>query len=254
MNRTNANTTKDASFPSRTLVSAALAVLALLVWTPRVAVGDCWVITSDVTLDEDKTVECVEIARGCFLDLDRYTLTLGGNAATTSTIDGTLVLSQPESKLRIKSNDHTVTGNGNIIGEHNSATIDDHPVFPGDLIIASGFTVRGALKVELDVVNNGTILADDATTQGSRDTLTLNSGAYTGSGVFEVNRWLGTNTAYLEFDATGVTATGMAADFSVSNGTLDIGVNVCTTGDLSFTGGTINVAAGKTFKAGGTCP
>ncbi len=255
MNTPQENLKYDTPFRRRPLLSAALAALALLVGTPRVVLAECWSITADVTLDRDKTVECVEIAYGCKLDLAGYTLTLGGNGGGTSTIHGTLVLSQSTSKLRIKSNDHTMTGSGYLIGEHNSATIDDHPVYPGDLIVASGFTVAGAMQIDLDLVNNGRVLADDGTTdEDTRDTLLIASGTITGSGVWEVDKLLGAYTAFLQFGSGVTSATGLTGNFAVSDGTLDIGQNVCTTGDLTFTGGTIEVAAGKSFKAGGTCP
>ncbi len=248
----------DAPLRSHPLLYAALAALALVVGTPRVVLAECWSITEYTTLDRDRTVECVEIAYGCKLDLNGYTLTLGGNGGGTSTIHGTLVLSGPNSHLRIKSNDHTMTGSGYLVGEHNWAVIDDHPAFPGDLIIASGFTVAGAMQIDLDLVNNGRVLADDGTTDtGSRNTLLLSSGTITGSGVWEVDKSIGAYTAFLEFGSGVTSATGLTGDFVVSDGTLYIDDVVSTSGGLCFTGGKIDVQANDSFTATGapaSCP
>ena len=232
------------------LLPAALAALVLVGAAPLVGSADCWQITADTTVSQDRTESCIDVARGCTLTISGCTLTLdGSNGDSTSTINGTVVLADSSSTLRIKTNDHTMTGTGSIIGEHNSATIDDHPVNPGGLTLASGLTIRGALRIALDLVNNGTVLADDGTTEGSRDRLLLDSGEYTGSGLFEVTRAIGLNPVYLEFDATGVTATGLATGFTVSaNGTLDCETTVTTSkaASLSFTGGTIIADAGVT--------
>ncbi len=273
------NTRSDAACRRRTswllvltltlLVRAGSAALAddrrcdsplIVVW------GQTW------TLTDDLKVEQVIILPGGRLHTGSHTLMITGpgglivlgdgrlfvpdggslllTGGGTSLVDGLVVLEGLGARVTIRANGHTLAGTGSIIGEHNLATIDDDPVDSAELTVAPGFTIEGALRICLDLVNNGTVRANDATMAGSRDRLTLDSGRFTGSGVFDVN----TAGASLKFDATGVTATGLGADFTVSSGTLDIDENVCTAGDLTFTSGTIDVAAGKSFKAGGSCP
>lgn len=186
-----------------------------------------------------------------------HRLEVSNAADLVSNIDGDIVLAGSGSTLRFMY-DHYVqaktddTGTGQIIGEHNSAIIDDDPENARTLTIRerpSGdgdeMIIRGALTIQVSLVNDSRVLANDGTAEGTRDRLTLDSGTFTGSGTYEVN----TPNAFLEFDAAGVTATGLATDFAVSNGTLDIDVNVTTTGELTFTGGTITVEAGDTFRA-----
>ncbi len=218
------------------------------------------------TLTDDLNVKRVIILPGGRLDTGSHTLVVTGpdgllifansrlvvqdggtlllTGGGTSLVDGLVVLEGLGSRARVRANGHTLAGTGSIIGEHNLATIDDDPVDSAELTVAPGFTIEGALRICLDLVNNGTVRANDATTPGSRDRLTLDSGRFTGSGVFEVN----TAGAFLKFDATGVTATGLGTGFTLSAGTLDCDANVTTTGNLSFTGGKIDVAGGVTFS------
>jgi len=92
--------------------------------------------------------------------------------------------------------------------------------------------------------NNGTVECNVAS--GS---LKLASGEVAGSGRFNVSA----NDAVLQI-AAGVTATGLAADFLISNGgILDVNANVTTSGDLKqFTdfGSKIEVAGGVSIKFG----
>ncbi len=183
------------------------------------------------------------------LNITGYSLTVDGSTSSSHTITRSVYLRDGSSSLVFTGRNHSISGSGGaIIGEHNTAMIDDDGS-SRQLTIASGFTIQGALTIDMSLVNNGTVLADDGTTEGSRDRLLLDLGTYTGSGLFEVTRALGGNPVYLEFDATGVTATGLATGFTVSpNGTLDCETTVTTTkaASLSFTGGKIIADAGVT--------
>lgn len=228
-------------------LTGVLAALALAAPAPRALLDDCDIHVKagqHRTISNNTSANCIHVEAGGYLYIASATLTLTGQGNhTTSIVDGCVVLTGSNSVLRIKKRDHTISGTGFLIGQHNSALIEGHPSNPGGLTVAAGFTIEGALKIALDLINNGKVRANDPT--AGSDTLTIDSGTITGTGTFEVN----TAGASLEFDATGVTATGLAADFSVSAGALDIDTNVTTTGDLAFTGGKIDVQSGATFSA-----
>ncbi len=184
-------------------------------------------------------------------------LTIDGNGtALTSMIavSAKLILETSTSVLEIKDDNHTMSGSGKIIGQDNEAVITD--AASEKLTIDTDLTVQGALKITLDMENNGTVRANDGSS-GSRDTLELGGGeTFTGDGDWQAYRdgTAGTRVdAILKF-ASGVTATGLTGAFRVSAySILDVDANVCTTGNLLFDGGTIDVAVGKSFKAGGSC-
>lgn len=183
-------------------------------------------------------------------------LEIGNANGQTSDIDGDIVLQTSSSKLRIMFN-HTFRpktenqSTGRVIGENNSAVIDDNTSTARTLTIAKfgttgEFIIKGALKIQLSLVNDSRVLADDASSASS-NTLTIDDGTFeNGTGTYEVN----TAGATLEFDETGVTATDLTTDFVVSAGILDIDTSVETDGDLDITGGKIEVAgSGVYFQA-----
>ena len=46
----------------------------------------------------------------------------------------------------------------------------------------------------------------------------------------------------------------LAGDFTITVGTPDVNEDLCTAGDLNFTGGTVDVGASESFKADGSFP
>ena len=202
---------------------------------------DCYTVSGTWIITGTVSKKCVDVtSTGTIIITSTGTLILTGGAKSTSTIDGTIELT---GTLKITQNNHTLSGQGQIEGQANSARIQ----VTDNLTLTSSITVRGALEIRAGsgtFQNDGVVKADDATTTGSRDQLTLFTGTFNGCGEYKVD----TSGATLQF-RSGITATGLAADFTVSNGALDVDENVTTTGDLSFTGGAISVASGKTFQA-----
>lgn len=229
-------------------LTAMCAALALAASAPRALLDDCDIHVKtgqQLNISSDTTANCIHVEAGGYLYIAGAKLTLTGRGNhTTSIVDGCVVLAGSNSVLQIKKRDHTLSGTGFLIGQHNSALINDHPSNPGGLTIASGFTIEGALKTRLNLVNNGKVLANDPT--AGADRLTIDTGTITGSGTFEVN----TAGAFLQF-SSGITANGLSGPFTVSNGTLDIrDDDVKTTGDLTQTSGKIDVDDGAMFTAG----
>ncbi len=179
------------------------------------------------------------------------TLEIGDGTDQDSTVNGTVILAVSGSVLKMTES-RNIDGSGEIIGQHNLAEITD--AASEVLTIGTNLTVRGALKVTMDMVNNGLVWANDGTTIGTRDTLELFSGTPSGSGEWKAVRSMGGNDAFLLFS---VSATGLTGDFTVghANSMLHIedDVDVCTTGDLTFDGGAIKADPGGSFKAGGAC-
>lgn len=197
------------------------------------------------------TTDCIAVqAAGRIYIGSGATLVLTGRAGCTSTIDGKVILQTASSALEIKTCDHLFTGSGEIVGRSNSATIRQAAGQTRQLTIDRKLTVRGALKFKIDLVNNGLVWADDGIAAGSRDTIELYSGTFTGSGEWRVRRYNGTHIATLKI-ASGAVATALAGPIAVGGSALlDIDEDLTTSGDLDFTGGTIEVAPGKAFTAG----
>lgn len=163
-------------------------------------------------------------------------LEIGSANSQTSNVDGVIRLTTSSSVLRFMY-DHTMQpktsgSNGLLTGQDNGAVIDDDPSNTRTLTIAKNgtgyFVIQGALKVQLNLINDSRVAANDGT--ASSDTLTLDTGSYSGT---EAG-----SGEYVISDA---------------DATLDVNQDVCTTGNLSFTAGTVDVAPGKSFKAGGSC-
>lgn len=205
--------------------------------------SDDTAIAGYLTIQQDTgTGGIVEIAAGKKLTLD------GDDTARTSTIaaGAFLYLRGNDSFLEIKDDNHTFSGSGRIVGQHNNAEVNRAST--ETLTVDTNMTMSGAMQMKLSVVNNGKIIADDSRT--SQDTLELFSGTFTGSGEYRAVQSFGTSDATMKF-ASGITATGLTGDFTLSvNSVMDVDEDVCTTGDLTFDGGKIEVAPTKTFTAG----
>lgn len=191
------------------------------------------------------TARRLDVHTNCTINIDANTrLELGSADGQISEIDGMLSLSRSTSVLRIM-HDHVfrpkTTGATKtvIYGGPVGALIDD-PGNSSRLILqrngSSGAATIGC-NLALDVGGvrldpGGQLTMGSCFTLGDCfDAFEIAGGALTFSSAF----------------------TDMTCDFVVSAGTLNINANVCTEGDLTFTGGTINVAPGKTFSTGGSC-
>ncbi len=246
MNTSKANTKNDARYRARTALLSALTLAGLVGAVPG-ALAQCNCefkvqAGKEVTLTEDVTYDCFKVD-GVLNIAAGVTLTLDGDPCAESKVDGFINLLGSGSVLAFSSNNHTVSGSGLIDGRHNSARIDIMSAIT--VTIGADLTVHGAMQIRAvsgTFDNDGLVEADNAATND--DTLECYSGTFAGSGEYKV----ATSGATLKFDS-GISDTGLAADFTVGGGTLDIDEEVVTTGNLTFTGGTISVAANKTFQA-----
>lgn len=178
-----------------------------------------------------------------------YDFAFGTNAGGgTSVINGALFLEASSSTLEIAGSDHGVDGSGAIIGSNSSADI----VIGDGLTLTSQITIEGMLQIVPSIgagptrFINGTRGLVHAHATG---TLDVNVDALDdGSNVSPGNWQIRPNAkAVLKFSTA---STLLSGNFTISNGTLDFDEDVTTTGDLIQTGGTIDVAPGKTFSLG----
>lgn len=192
----------------------------------------------------------VNIATGKKLTLDG-----NGSAQTSTFADGSRVrLMGASSAIEIKDDNHTfdaASGAEGVIGESNSAEIREASGQTRQLTLNDSDTImKGAMRIKLNLVNNGMVVADDGTSSGSRDTLEFYSGTFTGSGQFVAHRATGGSPAILKVGA-GVTATAPTGPVKVfANSVIDVDEDFSTSGDLDFQGGSIDVAPSKSFTAG----
>jgi hypothetical protein len=165
-------------------------------------------------------------------------LTLSGSS---STINGDIYLKKSNSTLAFTTSNHTLSGSGKIVGEHNSAQITVAAEADPGISLTSEITIEGALWIEgkaptgmEDVdgtfVNNGLVHANRA-----NETLTIYRGTIEGScdGEFKV----ATSDAKLQFcsGVGDIEETNMGCTFTQSAGTFDIDVNIDTRGPCSGT-------------------
>ncbi|MFH1747858.1 MAG: hypothetical protein ABIG44_12555 [Planctomycetota bacterium] len=127
--------------------------------------------------------------------------------------------------------------------------------FQGDynLVLANGTTLSGGFLMNRSsgsytFVNNGKVEATEGLDVTFRNGTIQSGGQGAYPTVFKVSHADST----MEFDST-CTVSNMGGDFEVTAGTLRIETDTCTTGDLTFSGGKIQVTANKVFQAGGTC-
>jgi hypothetical protein len=213
--------------------------------------GDCYIDDPNTAALADTL--CVEsggrlyINDDCVLELDADNGPEGSHC-----INGEVYLRDSDSELRFIDTDQTLSWcvvRGRIVGQHDNALIT---VSAGETL-TSEITIEGALEIR---AGSGTFdndyVVEAKKIDGSNETLTLYSGTFSGgSGMYKVND----ADAELWVYATGTPdCDGMSADFYVGAGVLDVDYNVCTTGYLTFLGGSIEVDSGNSFKAGGSCP
>ncbi len=243
MKPTQSNGSNETCYRLRGRLSTTLAALTLLIWTPGVLVGQCWRITEDTLLEEDKTESCVYVAAWARLTIIDCTLTLDGDKGTTSTVHGEIWLQENGAELAFTEKNHKLTGIGEIDGQHDDAK----------LVLGDGRTVTNKIRIEgncqilpapgasgTTFVNGsgGLVHANNA------GTLVLNVHSLgSPSGVWRVST---NSSAILEFNVGSTTMTGR---FDVDAGKLQVDANVATSGVLDFQGGTIDVASGAYFKA-----
>lgn len=182
-------------------------------------------------------------------------LTLDGSTNSTSFVSGLgrIYLQGSASELNFTTTDQTISygsSPGEIIGLNDSAiiSVDDDP---NETLteLTNKITISGSLTIavaDATFDNDGIVRADRNNGAGDQK-LTCVTGTYTGSstGTYKVTA----SGSTLLFSSTITDATtGLATNFEVVDGTLDIDVDVSTTGDLSFTGGRIEVDDDAWFR------
>jgi hypothetical protein len=199
---------------------------------------------SDVVADTVSVSGTLDIQAGRTLTLDNDYDNLGGGAGTdNSAVAGTIKLKESGSTLAFAEQNHTLSGAGAVVGEHNSAKM----TIASSKTLTSTTTIQGRLQIapasgasSTGFVNDtgGLVLADAA------GTLDMQADTVSGAGDWQVSS---NGSAVLKFTTGSQSLTG---DLSVSTGRLDIADSITTTGTLDFSGGEIDVASGKTFTAG----
>lgn len=178
---------------------------------------------------------------------------------TSHTVAGTLYLDNAGSTLSITSS-CTIDGAGSIVGKSNTARID----IDASVVLTSETNIVGAMEIHgLSADTDGTFVNGcngivDADGSQSDKTITLYEGIFDDEACPEDGnvepQWKVTLSGATLHFRSGITVTCLVGDFTVSAGTLDADETFLTTGDLAFTGGTINVNAGESATFGGTCP
>ncbi len=209
------------------------------------------------------TTDCVHVnTNGCIIIEAGGTLILTDQGCI-SIVDGCIILEGSGSELRFTTHSHTVDGSGVIKGEHDSALIS----------IASGITVTCSLNTvgitgHLEIVGDGSFVNEGkvyANSAGGTLEISVASVADTDNGgtVSGINfRW-GVNASGGKLLFSNCDETSLVGDFYVHDGTLQVGedpggggddIDVCTTGDILFNGGSITAGVDDSLRFSGTCP
>ncbi len=249
MKPTQSNGSNETRYRRHGLLSTTLAALTLMIWTPGVLVGQCWRITENTALYEDRIESCVYVAAWARLKIIDCTLTLDGDKGTTSTVHGEIWLQEDGAELAFTEKNHKLTGNGEIDGQHNSAKI----TLGNGRTLTSKITIEGNCQIGPVPGAAGTTFVNGSgglVHANNAGTLHLNVHSLgSPSGTWRVSS---SASAILEFSVGSTTMTG---DFTVNEGTLNIDASVGTSGRLIFckngsTNPKINVAgSGVSFKA-----
>lgn len=247
--------------------------------------GDKAIIPSGKTctiVDADQAAEIIDV-QGTLEIKDRQLRVGKAGGTTTSTIGGTLKMIDDngalDTRLRVR-NWVTFNGSGLITGRKTTAgggreglmMREDFTADQG-VVFGSGLTVAGSLSFNLGVENNGTMKVDD-----SKDTMQIGGTTawrfelleLKGTGEIQVSagklefwwvkKWgAGTTPKWVLSGGTiQLTSTlggaqsflNLPVVFDMSGGTFDVDKDFSTTGDFTWTGGTIKVKDGEaaTFK------
>lgn len=199
----------------------------------------CLIVLKDdtYTLGSNRTLACITIESGGTLDTNGHTLTLNGGGLVT--IDGTLLLPTAASKLKI-SDSLTLTGDGEILGESNSATIeiDTNKTLTSNVVVEGSMTILGlGTPATMGKFRNQNHV--HANTNGG--TLTLNCRTEDDA---TTNKWQVTAGATLSF----MKGTNSLHGKFVVDGTAHFGASVRTCGQLQFNSGASIDVNSTTFK------
>jgi phage baseplate assembly protein gpV len=226
-----------------------------------------------VWLDCDPNVGQLTITEESWLLTDDHTLTVNTSGKPTGRLvidPNSVLVIEPEGRVYLNNGtDHQVAGYIWLLPEAILHFGGDARISPYNSIdgviegwddetswitVASGKTlvnniqIMGSLQIQAGgatFINDGIVEANHESGGGGRG-ITCFSGAFEGNddayGTYRVSDSFST----LQFAAN--TATGLESDFEVTAGKLEIDIDVWTSGDLTFTGGTIKVADGVSFK------
>lgn len=222
--------------------------------------------------DADGVADTISVVGTLDIQAGRV-LTLSNDATpSNSSVDGTINLQGSASTLRFVAANHSVSGDGAIVGLHDAARIEIGEVDSSTpVVFTNSATIRGQLVIA-DVTSESGSFSNQGTVNANVDGVLLIT-VSTVSDAAGSDRWMSTDAdAVLEFsDQIGSFGT-MAGEFvlsagviefnkeltgsaarhlTMSGGTLtvnqDLEMGNNSTAFAEITGGTIDVAAGMTF-------
>jgi hypothetical protein len=215
--------------------------------------GDVVIICEDkgVTLDVNTpAIGALHVQAGASVTVPAFTLLIDSNVLSagvddTHEIDGEILLTTSTSILKFQSNSAILGGDGTILGSNATAKLQ---IEGASVRLVNHITIKGEMEITEAatggiLVNKGLIDASSAGNILLIDQVTVEDGE---GGVYRVS---GTGT--LRFASTLTLAADLNSNFELLAATLDIGLDLATTGDLVYEAGTLDCAvSGQVCKFG----
>jgi len=217
-----------------------------------ISAGTQYTVTVNVSNAE---VQFMDVHSDCNLDLNSNTFKVGTADGQTSNIAAQILLANASENLQFNFSHtlapKTINGSpvyGTISGQNNSAQIR----IGNGKQLTNQIVIEGALQIvpvsgSSYFQNDGSGAIVRANFSGGVLEVSPGNDLVAGSGRFQVT----SSNATLRFSDgyTAMPPSSMTGQITVSAGTLDIQAGFYSAGQLSFTGGLIQVAAGLSFKA-----
>jgi hypothetical protein len=198
----------------------------------------------DIDIDTSpEYADHITVEAGAQLDIEAgRTLTLDGSDRSVSSVVGTINLEGSGAKLIFTTNDQTLVGGGSIDGQNDGAAIE----MATSTTLTNTTTITGNLQItpisgasSTTFINNGVVHANNAgTLEVHPNEIGVSSGVWQVSSSVDAILWI-----------RAASAGSHGGSINVFRGTLDVDYNFTTTGNLTFTGQTIDVVDGVTLSA-----
>jgi hypothetical protein len=179
---------------------------------------------------------------GAAVVFDEFTMIIESSDLGSSEVEGEIRLNHSDSKLRFITNDAILGGDGKIVGTRILARLE---VEGATVTLTSYITIEGLMKITKlsggtagTFVNNGEVFATGGANAGDILLLEELTFARGHRGVYRVKSSDHAD-AGMQF-GTNAVATDLSSDFRVEAGTLDVDVNLSTSGTLYYSGGTVD--------------
>ena len=248
-------------------VAAALGVLGSAIPARADCTVDCETSACNICVDDysvldidsSQSTNCIDVAAGSILNItEGATLTITRTeCAQTSCVNGDVILRYDlewtPARLAFTCSDHGLVGSGAIAGQEPDAAI----IISADVTLKSAVDITGSLQIvgAGDFGNAGRVSANSPYgTLNVAVTGTVSDGP---GARWEVGPYAAAVLRFLSVDAN------LSGSFTVTNGMLIAGdrsadtdeIDVCTTGNLTQTGGEIEVGRYDSFSfSAQTCP